>query len=255
MLKLVKQLLISFFNYSGLFCFQLKNGKFEISNFKAATNLFKMLFSYVLTILITQVYRGKYEIFRVNIVAFPNFSVFSKIVLIASGVLITHTGIVLTIVHFGKRHAFRNLLNEALSCNLKPAYLIRFEKACFRSFAAIGVLIPTIMFLRFYSLMYLTALNFLIFLVFVYPFILLLGFICFVKIFEKFIVTSLEEIDEDLKNIRNHDRQLGFENFLMLSKKYQKLHDLAENFNTAFGSQVTVMTSLIIGTSVCNVSA
>lgn len=87
----------------------------------------------------------------------------------------------------------------------------------------------------------------------IYPTFVLIGFNTFMKIFETFFTFLLKDFVNDLKMLQNR-AIIDINEYETIVMKYQNIFNLNQEFNEAFGKQITTVVSGDISLAVMAVS-
>lgn len=257
MLKASHRFALFFYKFSGLFSLKFKDGRFEVSKRLMFINFFRMVFcvSFIAFVLVGSM--EEYELFRKEFVSLPNLSEFSVISHCIATFLVHFTQSILFLFQLFKQPQLKIFSSQCLNMKLGGKHFTVFEEKLAKHFKILAVIFLLLMTLKYFTMMILTICSVPVFLVYIYPIVSFMGFVSFVKNFENYVLASLKEFQNDLKELLifgSQCRQVHIAIYLKLAKKYQKLHDLVEMFNKSFGFKLTVITCLITATIVFSVS-
>lgn len=245
------------YNYSSILCLKYNGKVFEISRLQALHNVLKMPFVIGVAFLISLYVPLRDAIFKKSLVFLKNHSVFAQLSVVLVLFLMQISELLLCTLQVAKREKIIKLMNQALCQALSQKYHQKFVKRCInitKIFLFANFLSHSIQYVGTCNISVLTL--FVSFMMF-YCFNVLFSFVCFVKSFEAFIVTSIKELKSEVKEqqqLMSTDHKVNLQHLIKLSKKYQIIRDLVEIFNDSFGSQITLVVCQLTTAIVLNVS-
>lgn len=239
--------MLSFYNFTGLSCLKFSNGVYEISHLSAFINIVKIITCLILIYFVSSSIELQRILFRHVFIVMPDFSYFSKMSINFAAACVHYFSSVLFIHQFVRRHGMKRFMNNALFRNMNQIYLRRFIRLCV-STLRLALCTVVVTFIKYLAIINPSFVNFLVYLVYIFPSIIALGFVSFVKNFESYVVVSLQKFDEELKQVTCREARRFYsdiEIYLRFSYKYQKLFDFVNEFNDLFGHQMTIQTNAL----------
>lgn len=247
---------VRFYNFSSVLCVKEKNRILEVSNFGAICNVLKLPFVLLFTFFIYATFSEgtKME----NFENFRKFSTFSTITLFVVAVSLNLVTFLSAVFQVTRRHAVKDFVNFWMSKSLDQEYLQQYKKTCFKHHVLGLVVMSTFIFPQYLAAMNTSLMVALVSsFVFMYPYYLLFGMMSFVLSFQNFVFESLKEFRRDLKKFSRQDskgHEVSVQRYLRVSRKYQEIYDLVEQFKSCFGFQLTFLTCYLTLILVCTVS-
>lgn len=241
---------LSILNFLSVFCFTLEGKTFEISNFLALCNVLKVPFVIFFNIYIMSDYSLKVQVFRNTFVSFDKFSIFAKLVVSIVAISGNVTILIISLLQVSLRHKIKNFANILIQQSLHEKYFRKFKKISLDHSIKLTILSFAMVLFMYRGAFKNSVIAFAACLIHAFPLFLTSGLIGFLIAFHDFIVSSLKEFKHDLKSCQNFD----IKNCLQLSKKYQNIYELMEQFNDCFGRQLTVVTCFLVAMLVFCVS-
>lgn len=233
------------FNFCGVLCLKFENGKFKISKLASVLNVIKMPLALLATVLISASETLQTEIFSVGIQELRDYSLFSKIIVMIIVYLEQLSAFALCSVNSWNRESCSNFMNLLTSFQFDVKFQKTFVETTKRNVLFTLVLTAAVASCQFFAAMKPSVLSCLAYMVLIFPYLVLMGFLTFMKTLEIFFTVLLKDFRHDLKAHRETcvDDVVVFQRLLA---KHQKIYDLNEAFNKVFGNQVTVMTYCVV---------
>lgn len=253
MSKRLGRFAVSFYNFCFIFCLKYENESFEVSKFAIAMNIFRVAVSLGTVYCVIWRPELRKSIFRIDPMETAQFSKFALTSIRVAGILLQVTACFIISANLKRRKGFRNFMNEAIKICLKEKYLKNFIKLSVYHSVEISIFYSFTMVLKCFAMVNQQLIPVLVFILIMYLSSIAFGFICFVKNFENFVVVSLKEIKNDLKD-QNNFKHGDETSMLNLSKKHQKLFNLVQQFNETLGFQMTSVICLLNLTIIFSVS-
>lgn len=253
------QVALHFFNYTSILCLKpdlSSNQTFKVSRWMTLANLLKMPFVLVFSLLVSFIEPIKNEVFHPTFIRLKDYTIFAQFALFFVMFLINNSMLLLCLLQVMKREEINDFVNRTLKHPLKEKYLKKFKKICLKNLALSLSVFGLNLILSFYGLMKLTFSSLIASFVIFYPSFVNMGFITYVQTFESFTVALMKEFKNSLKCKSKHSycsQDLTVDEFLQLSRKFQKILDLVDQFNEAFGKQMTIVVSFFALLMVFNV--
>lgn len=209
-----------------------------------------MLSGFILMFLINSKPLKDIEFFRQDLSQLQNFSLFSKFVMIVGATILQFCAYCVFPVQILNRRKVADFMNAALKMKLNDKYFAKFKKACVKSTSLLMIYFSSAVIFKFFTIMVPSILNFFVYLFLSYPFIIMFALVSFVKMFENFIVTYLQEIESDIialstSKLHYIDAKSEDKDFLLIRRKYQNLFEFVEKFKISFGAHLTISVSFI----------
>lgn len=256
MSPLVHRFLISYYNFSAIFCFKLRDEKYQISNFIVLCNVIKLPLVLIFSVYVIDKPLLRDEIFLETLIVLKDFSPFSRFSISVVVILIDLSMFILIQLQVLQRHKIKNFTNTLISNSLDEKYFAEFKKKTTSHLLVLTSVSVLSLLFSYFGAFNVSILSFFASLIYFFPHCVMVGFISFVLLFTNFVLASLEEFKNDLRMVfmkENPDQDFSFQNYLRLSRKYQKLYELVEQFNGCFGSQLTLITCYLSAMMVFNV--
>lgn len=248
---------LPFYNFVGLFNLKHVNGKFEVSNFTSVVNVVKALSCMTVIVFVNMRHQEDDGIFRHDLVYIPQFSYFSKVSLALATILIQSTSWLLFAIQLFRRYSVKLLVNHFSRIKLSEIYHEKCKKLCIVHTAYLTSAYISYAFVKYTAMMQPSFLNAIMFSIFIYPGLLVVGFVSLLKFCENFIITSLKQFKFELKetlNNLNPNESFNAESFQKFSQKYQEIFNFAQNFNRTLDVQLTVVTCFITASIIFTVN-
>lgn len=252
MSKALHRFTLGFYNFTGISCLKFANGAYEISYFAAFVNILKLLLCIVTIFFISSSIEIQRKLFREVIIDIPKFSNFTKMSITFTAAYLHYISSALLICQLIHRQGMKEFMNNALFFKMNGIYFRRFMRLSVGSLRlTLFTFVGTVM--KYYSIMNPSTINLLVYLVYIYPSIVGLGFVSFVKNFENYVIILLQKFDDDVKLVTSRTPKrfhgdVGI--YLKFSEQYQKLFDFVNEFNELFGKQMTYITNSLTVVSV-----
>lgn len=229
---------IFLYNFSGLLNHTFKNSRFSFSKVKILINFTNLVSSlFIIYIFSTNKYLNN-QVFRSATSQFKELSTFFRVSSVTAVSLLHLSGTVFNLNTKMSALKVNDFLNKAVNFKCTEKTLKNFEKRFLRHTVVICIIYGAVTFLKFLAITKFGFTYFLIFLVFVYPTLIGLGFATFVKGFEIFVVELLHELEDAIViNCSKNDK--GFEQNLIV--RHGQIHKLVEDFNHTFGDLLTTV--------------
>lgn len=256
MSKALKQIILHFYNFTGLLCLNCKNGVYEISHVIVVLNILKFLLSIVVLAFMTNILEIDQSAFRTDFNSSVKLSYFTKMSIHFTAIYFHLVASAMFIKQLTIRNEIKKLLNNELM-QFEGKYYKRFVGLCFGS-VKLGLFSVVAFAVKFFAMMHPSILNFFIYFIYIFPSFFSLGIVSFVKNFENFFVISLQKFNDELKEVtslkKRKNRSDDIEVYLKFSLQYQKLFDYVNEFNDIFQRQITIGTNGLTILTILNVS-
>lgn len=250
-----RRLALYFYNFSSILCLKFENRTCKVSKLTTFLNVLKMPSVILLTAFMTFYTPIAEVVFQNNLLAMRNYSMFSKFSLLFVLSLRQLSKLILCILQVLQRHDIGRFMNCASTRFLGGNFARQFEKLFIKNLCVFGSLFTVISFLQYFGAFQISFPSLLAELIICYPNLVQFAFISFVKNVESFIIASLKEFQEDLNEILlNPKSKWTTEDAVRLSRRYQEIFNIAEQFNECVGSQITLMTCYFVLMLVLDVS-
>lgn len=245
MSSLLHRYLIQIYNFASILSLNKENGSYEVSNFKSFCNFLKM--PIVITFIsVYFIYFVPIDTQRVE--EFKKFSTFSMVTMYIISTSTNIVGFLFAIFQVAGRYDMKSFINSWFEASLSKKYLVQFQKNCFIKDVALTSLFSIFAILQYLSTIEVTFMSLLATMILFYPNIIVVSVTSFVTSFQFFVAVSLKEFRQSFDEFsqkNSFEREQIAESYLQLSRKYQNLHDLVEQFNDCFGHSLTLMTCYI----------
>lgn len=238
---------IRFHNFASLLCLKEQNGSYKVSHTSSLLNCLKMPFIIVFAVLYVIYSNTEDKKSSIDLKKFSTFSLASLVIMTVSAYVSSTCLIVLQVIN---RYPMKNFFNNWLRSSLGQEYLIEFQRICLRNDIALVVVFSVFSSIQYFGLTKITLISFAATMVLLYPNIVLVNVISFVTSFQNFVAISLKEFRKSIQisQQKSSKSEHVAESYLQLSRKYQELHDLVQQFNDCFGHSLTLMTCYVIMT-------
>lgn len=256
MSPLLHRFLLSYYNFSAISCFKLRDGKYQISIFMALCNVLKLPLVLIFSIYVIDNPSLRDEIFLKTLIVLKDFSPFSRFSITIVVILINLAMFILILLQVLKRNKIKNFTNTLIGKSLDEKYFVEFKKKASSHLLVLATVFVLSLSISYFGAFNVSTLSFFACLIYFFPHFVMIGFISFVLVFTNFVFASLKEFKDDLRMVsmtENHNQDFSLENYLRLSRKFQKLYELVEQFIDCFGSQLTIMTCYLTAMMVFNV--
>lgn len=200
-------------------------------------SLTTLTFSLVVIYIFSSNQRLNEEVFRSATVQFKELSTFFRVSTVIAISLLHLSGTIFNISTRIKAGRIKRFLNQALSLKVRKKTIERFKIKCLKHSVIICVLYYAAQFLKFLAITKFGFTYFLVFLIFLYPTIIALSFVTFVKGFEIFVVELLKELE---KAIGTNDKKQDTGQTMLV--RHNQIYKLVENFNDTLGNHLTAVT-------------
>lgn len=237
--------IISLYTYIGLLPIKTTSRKkFTISRFFLVFNVLKYFFSCSFAFYVFSDLKVHILLLRSIMDSTDNYSKFSKFLAALSVKLVHITSLTVLFVQFFKSSKIVKLLhqfNESLlqsSPSAVERFQIKWKKHSIEIFFPFCFILSIQLFTKF-RLSFLSLGSFLILF---QPFLLMTGFLSFMKTIEYLFEILIYDF---IKCLQDAQRPSSSEKKESLLINYQRIYDLSNEFNKTFGIQVTLMTCCI----------
>lgn len=238
---------LAFYNFSSILCLKYESQSFRIFKTSVLSNILKIPLSFIITAALAFVWPN--ELFSQNIFTLSEYSVFTQISVGISAVILQISFIVVNYLQIFNRFEILSLMNEALQL-LEEKKLKKCRKAFAKNFLTLSLFFLAVIAIQFWSVMKPTLFCVAAFAVMMYPSLMMVAFVSFVKNFEEFLVVCLEDVGSDFNHLDSCNMKSSV---IEEMKNYQKIFDLAESFNKCFGAQLTILVCCCTGSIVFQV--
>ena len=246
MSKFRVRLIYQFYNFSGLFNFKLQDGKNQVSNITALTNLVK-----VPIILLLQVLVFHHPIFHAEVHSPEALSlIFSKVVqavFIIQKLSASISSILFCWIQVANRHKLKRLINGMMLLKIANEPQSDCMKSCIRDNILIFSIFTAKTFGLYFVIFKFSMLSFIVNIISSFLIFQTFVFVSFVKNFENYVLVLMEEFRKDLKHFSFRRHQKYFE-------RYDEIHDLIRDFQQCFGLQLSVFTCFFLEECIFGVS-
>lgn len=227
------RLALAFFNFSCVFCYKWENQTFKISNFLAFFNFLKIPLVHILAFVFGILWKA--ETVKSSIVDLERFSQFTIAMIYVLSSLLTNTTIILSLLQVCRRKSVQKLINLAVATPLEKKFLESFKRNCLEQSLPLFAAFIIVSVLNMFSFLKMNILSFALYFLFLFPNLVVIGFVLFTKVFEGYFAELLSQL---LANIKRADKQKHLEQ--QLSMQYERIYNLSSNFNLNFGAQLTI---------------
>lgn len=245
MSQVVTRFKLLLYNFGLVSSLKEENTVFKVSNFVAFSNVLKIPLVIVITMLVFTYPPISNEIVLDTLIELKGYSVFSKFsihILVASTYI---TSIVFSLLQVKQRHEMCSFVNNLNGIFLNEKYSQRFRKDNKIYSHSLLFVFMSISIVQYLGAVKISILSFFVSFFFIFPNVFLFSVVSFVTGFESFVIASLEGLQEDFEEFSHQlfvQKDFGIETFLQLSRKYQNIYNLTEQFNDFFGAQLTLVT-------------
>lgn len=248
---------VPFYNFVGLFNLKHENGKFEVSNSTSIINVVKALSCMTLIVIVNGRYHEDDGIFRHDLVYLPKYSYFSKFSIAMSVILVQSTAWLLFVIQIVRRHSVTRLMNHFSRVQLNEICHENFQKLCSIHTAYLALAYSSFVVVKYTAMMQPSFLTAIMFSSFIYPGLIVAGFLSILKFCENFMISSLKQFKHELEEIsknENPNKNFNAESFQKFSHKYQEIFNFSQDFNRTFDVQLTLTTCFITPSLVFSVN-
>ena len=245
------------YNFSSILCLKFENENYQVSNLATFLSILRMPILISMTCIIALNPLIKNTIVQESLVILKNYSVFSRVSIILVAVSLYVTTFIYCISQAIRRYKVRNFIRSFVAKSLEEKYFLKYKSCCFKHSLMFVILVLIVEVLSFFGAFKMSIWSIFALLAISQPFIIFIIFAFFVTNFENFVVASLKQFRKELKRSKNLPclkRGQRFENYLRLSKIYQEIYDLVEQFNDCFGPQMTLLIVHMISMTIFSVS-
>lgn len=230
---------LCFYNFSAILCMKFDKEIVSISLWKALVNFLKILSMVMLTLFVFSNDSVGSKILKQKLIEVENFSKLSKIVTASILSLLFLLTIALVILQISFRNRVRNLLNNAFQFPLRSYFLTELEKNCVFDIKVLTIVLLTKHIFHYYGVCKISLISFAYSFVFLYGSLVPIAFVSLANCFENFFVIALQDLQNEVKVVSSNSCG-NQDHFTKLSRKHQKLYELSQQFNKAFGLQMTL---------------
>lgn len=229
------RLYLNSFNFFGVSCFAFDNDKLKISQLHQWLNLLKLPTVLILSILLVSIPSWQHEVLNDDIVYLEHYSLFSKILMLVAIYLQQLSAFWLCAVNYYYRREILNFGNETLSTSISDDFRENLRKICLREILIFAALTSILTFIQYLTSSNLKPISLLAHVILLYPYCALMVFKCLMKTYEWLFVIMLQDFRNDLEQCEDAIACAS------LLRKYQKIFNLNQDFNNAFGLQTTIV--------------
>jgi 7tm Chemosensory receptor len=250
MLKGLHRFALTTFNFASILNLEYRDGIFEVSKFTAISNVLKLPAFVLFRKLVSLIEPDDIE--REQAIA-ENLSSFFRLLQPIFILVCMSSIIIIFVLQCYKRDEIKTLANQAMSISLNEELRKKLE-ADFIKFSGALIFIFVASFMITFaggeaSLSMLSNI-----LLVEYNTLMLICFIVFVKLFELLLTAAIYTLKAHLAEFNNFTCSVHGKMYLKLSKDYQQIYLLSEQFNNCFGLQITLVLSTFFMCVVLNVS-
>lgn len=234
---------LRFYYFSSILCLKLEKQTFEVSAFRAFINTIKLPLVIISAFVVLLHEPLRDAILKQQMIEMNDFSELAIVTIRVAAFLTFVATLTISILQVLFRQRMKKLLNELMRYQMSEMFIAKFRKFCIADFIELSLFLISKCIIQAFGSLKLSAPTFLYIFIFFYINLILIAFVSFCKSCENFFIVSLKEFKNTVKCYANSDR-IGdeVENFITISRKYQRLFNLAERFNRAFGLQITIVT-------------
>lgn len=222
------------YNFSSVLSFNYRSQGFEVSTLTSISNCLKLplAITFSLYLFVTPDFYKKIMVEEIKMIEV--FSFFSALSMLFSTLVTMFTTFTICFVNLKKRNEILKFLNKAnllRKCFLEKKFSKSFEKSLGKVTILVNSIILIYIVMQF-SYMKNNLSSVFVSFVILYPFVILLNFLGFIKIFEYFFVNLLQSFKKDIDEVSSNELMINF----------KIISDLSQEFNDIFGFQLTAVT-------------
>lgn len=235
--KQTLHIVLRILSFLGILSLKKVKNEVKTSSLIAYVNLIKVLFvfCFAVSLLTAQNIRIKN-----NLLDLKSSSPFSKVIVLINLKLFQTSSVIVCILQFVRRHEIADFANRLCFFEVDEKFSIEFTKSVRNYLSYTLALFLGITLIQFVFKFQGTFFSLLIFVVYLQPHLLMMSFITFMRVGERFFIMCLKDFKTRIKSYvesKKSDNSEGFE----LLKKYRIICDLNKTFNNLFGPQMSVL--------------
>lgn len=230
------------YTFLGLLCFKIKSNSIEISRGFALFNVIQQPIALLAQIYIHVVSSSeRLLIFENDLLNLKSVSSFTKALYRTALFSVVTSTLLISQHQFWNRNRVLRLMIDACGCELSEKYSRKFAKKAKMHFIILSVVFIAIWLIQILGLLKHSLAGFAMGFALGWPYLFQSEFLSFLRTFEFFFITQLEDFKNELGVVIENFVVDG-RSYLKLAKKYQKIVDFNEKFNETIGLQITMVT-------------
>lgn len=230
------------YTYFGLLSIEVRSNEFKCSRSFALFNVLQHLISFVsLLALNVAPSHVRSVVLESDPMSLKVFSAFAKIIFTISTLSIPVVSLFISQAQFWKRKEILQLMEDMSKLEMAESFSRKLTKMCKTHFYLFALFFTAMVMLETVGSFKHSLIGFVVGVTSVCPYLLLANFLSFLKTFEYFFIIHLQEFVHDLRTSIAKSSIDG-QSFRELSKRYHKIMELNEKFNTTFGLQISLLT-------------
>jgi hypothetical protein len=234
----LNNILIKFYNFTGIMCIKAKNNQFKVSNFIAVKNL--LMCSIIMTCVLICSFNDdiEREIYDEEVSEMPMLSDFSNNMIKFTTISLITENFLIVFIHAFKRKKITSFLEKINKTQpLTSTFAARYEKICLRNLVfqitfQVLLIIPELLTFSRQD----RPITWIIFIIFDYYYIPNIVFINFAYNFKKFVLTLMQQSRARLEgSLVNEKSVIDSLNELLFTA------EIVKEFHSIFGLQLTLI--------------
>lgn len=232
------------YSFLGILSVKVHQNRFKTSMFFAVFNALKVPAVQIFTMFLIINPGLRLKIIKDHNAVKARYSKLSLNLMFLTSQLIQITTLLITLLHFMRRKKIESFLNDVAELSLDEKSASKFKKRWRKQFALSLSLFFIISGVQFVTKVNFSPVPVFCFAILVYPYMVIMSFLSFLKAFELLFFVCLKDFKHALRTYLNKST-FDFKSYHDLMTKHQKMFELCESFNKVFGLQVTMATCCV----------
>lgn len=246
MSKVSLETFVAFFNFTCILSIKHSSdgSKMKTLKFLSVFNVLITPSAFFFSIFIMKSQFVRSFLFKNVVSEAKTFSTFSRNLILFSSQHLILTMILISLINLCRRGEILNFIKKISEVELEFSLTSQLQALWKKLFIWLSFLLFIVSLSQFVSKMNVSLLSISSFVLCSYPYIVLTGWMSFLKAFELFFMILLKDFKFQLKIIQTKTA-FGFQDYRVLMEKYHKIHALNSELQKVFGTQFTLLTCCV----------